>query len=161
MLKYNNNFKKVSSVVFISIILVLGLIGSTWYLGQAETIPTVPTIPVTPTIPFITNIEPSTVIINSDITEFTITGIDFLTIANTMIRWVGPDFQVYDAYPTFVNTEGTSMKVKIPALYLTTEGLVNIWVINHPNNIEWMEISGPYNVNIVDLNFIYLPLVVK
>jgi hypothetical protein len=161
MLENKKNTKTFFTIVIAAVVIMLGLMGASWQISFAETIPTIPTLPTVPTIPIVYEIDPSTVEVNSPDTEFTLTGTSFIDTEYTMLRWIGPDNVVFDVFPDSVSADGTTLVVTIPAARLMTIGKANIWVINHPEEFERMEISGPYSVAIVETHYIYLSLVLK
>jgi len=161
MLKKLTKSKNLITIVVAALIVVIGLFGASWQVGQAETIPTLPTLPTVPTIPLVGTISPSTVNVGSPDTLFTMTGTNFINTEYTKVYWISPNGEVFYQFPYSVNVDGTELTFTIPASYLDKVGIANIWVINHPDEIEKMEISGPYHVTITDLKFIYLPLILK
>jgi hypothetical protein len=169
MLKKLTKSKNLITIVMAALIVVIGLFGASWQVGQAETVPTLPTIPTLPTlptIPLVGEIDPSSVEVGSPETVFTLTGEGFIDEVYTLIRWIGPGESgnvTLDITPTMV-TDGTELTFKVPAAYLDLVGTGYVWVINHWQNIGSWEISGPYTVDIVpvpSLYYIYLPLILK
>ncbi len=159
MLTILKKSKTLLTITIATFVIVLGLMGANWQLGRAETIPTIPTLPTVPTIPLVGTISPSTVNVDSPDTLFTMTGTDFIDTTYTKVYWISPNGEVFYEFPDTVNVSGTELTFTIPASYLHVVGIANIWVINHPDEIEKMEISGPYHVTIA--NLIYLPLILK
>lgn len=160
MLKKLTKSKNLITIVVAALIVVIGLFGASWQVGQAETIPTIPTLPTIPTIPLVGTISPSTVNVDSPDTLFTMTGTNFIDTEYTKVYWISPNGEVFYEFPDTV-VDRTVLTFTIPYSFLDEVGIANIWVINHPDQIELMEISGPYHVTITDLKFIYLPLILK
>ncbi len=148
-----SNHKILLSTAVVVTLLVLGFLGGNWEQAFATT-----------TIPIVDTIDPSQIEVNSPDTQFLIEGADFIGEWGTewtVIRWKGPDGQTITVQPDSVSDDGTEIYVTFPASLFTQAGVATVEVINHPEDIELIEISPPLNVTITGDNYIYLPLILK
>lgn len=148
-----SNHKILISTAVVVTLLVLGFLGGNWEQAFATT-----------TIPIVDTIDPSQIEVNSPDTQFLIEGADFIgewATEWTVIRWKGPDGQIYIEEPDSINDDGTEIYVTFPESLFTQAGVATVEVINHPEDPVLIEISQPLFVTITGDNFIYLPLILK
>ena len=141
-------------IVLIAGIIGLGMVGTSWKLGLAETIPT------TPTIPIVVSVTPNNICVGSGNTVFTVLGNGFIDVENTWIKWIGPtDSSPSYIVPDYVRVDGKELRFTIESARLTSVGIASIWVINHPQLTDPFEIAGPISI---DISYcIRLPLIFK
>ncbi|MBW6473913.1 MAG: hypothetical protein K0B14_12345 [Anaerolineaceae bacterium] len=163
MLKTKQKNKLLFTIVISSIIIILGLLGSKWQLGFAEDVPSVPTVPTIPIIfPTVYNYQPQQICVNSADTIVTVHGYDFIDTTNTWIVWVD-SFYVHSYIKsdeiTVDNPTSMYLKFTVDATKLTHVGDVWFYIDNYPE-IQF-GLAGPFWIEIIGCNNIYLPLVVK
>lgn len=155
MLKIYKKPRTIFTLVITSFVIFLALLGSNWQIGQAGDA----------TIPEIYTYEPDLVCANSDSISASVSGDKFINYEGdfyTWISWLGPnDTQPSYIIPDNINVAGTLINFTIDATKLTNVGSARFWVVNHPEYVPPFEIVGPFYIDIVGCNFIYLPLVMK
>jgi len=163
MLQNSMNKKTILTIMLASLILILGLFGTQWQTGQAETLPTIPTIPTIPIIfPTVYGYEPQQICSNSADTVVTIYGYDFIDTTNTWIVWVDSSYvhtYIRSDEITFDNPKSMHLKFTVDAQKLTQVGDAWFYIDNYPE-IQF-GLAGPFPIEIIGCNNIYLPLVVK
>jgi hypothetical protein len=157
MLKIKVKVRTFLIFLLIAGIIGLGMVGASWNVGFAETNPTIPIVYGT--------YEPKEICVNSDDTQATIFGENFINYLGdyyTWVKWLGPN-DVLPTYiiPDYINEEETILKFTIDAEKLTQVGWASFWIVNHPELEEPFEIMGAFWIEIKSCNNIYLPLVVK
>jgi len=154
MLYKSMNKKTILTITLGSLIIILGLLGTRWQIGQAVTEPTVPTIPI------IYSISPETICVGSGDTVATILGEKFIDTTYTKVKWLDANYIYSYITPDYVSLDGTELMFTIDAPKLSQVWSASLWVVNHPE-INDDEIIGPFYIDIVGCNYIYLPLVMK
>ena len=125
--------KTIITIFVSTFIIVLALFGSSWQIGFAETAPTIP-----PTI------------------------YDFIDITNTWIVWVDSSYNHSYIIPDEIivlDPFNMYLKFTVDAPKLTQVGDAWFYIDNYPD-ILYGNI-GPYSVEIIACNYIYLPLLMK
>jgi len=141
------------TLVIITILIGLGLIGTTWNLGFAQT---------TPTIPSVIDVNPDHLCVNSGDVIVTLTGSKFINYNDgyyTEISWLGPTDvlpQIIDA--EYINQEGTVLRFWVDSFRLTDAGEVLVTVVNHPELEHPFELDT-FTIYINHCNF--LPIIRK
>ncbi len=136
------------SIIIATFVVVIALMGAKWQIGQADTIPT---------IPIIYNFEPKEICVNSEDTTVTISGGDFIDVDYTWILWL----DVLNNYSYIIPNSVSSNELifTVEAAKLTQVYEAPFWIENHPPDSK--ERVGPFYIDIVGCEFIYLPLVLK
>jgi hypothetical protein len=153
MLKKSINTKMILTVMLASSIVILGLIGTQWQIGQAETVPTVPTIPI------IYSFEPQEICVSAGDTLVTVNGGDFIDTTYTWILWLDAFNNYSYIIPNSINQDGTQLIFTVDSAKLTQVYEAAFWIENHPP--ESLEKVGPFYIDIIGCEFIYLPLIAK
>jgi hypothetical protein len=146
--------KTIITIFVSTFIIVLALFGSSWQIGFAETAPTIP--------PTIYDFNPKQICVNSSDTVITVEGYDFIDITNTWIVWVDSSYNHSYIIPDEIivlDPFNMYLKFTVDAPKLTQVGDAWFYIDNYPD-ILYGNI-GPYSVEIIACNYIYLPLLMK
>jgi hypothetical protein len=154
MSKTKSNLKAFFTIIVALFVIILGLFGTQWQIGHAETAPTVPTIPI------IYSITPETICVGSGYTVATIRGDKFIDTTYTQVKWLDANYNYSYIIPDYVSVDGTELKFTIEPSKLSQVWSASLWVVNHPE-INDNEIIGPFYIDIIGCEFIYLPLIMK
>lgn len=140
-------------IVLIAGIVGLGMSGTSWKLGLADTIPT---------IPFVTSVTPASFCVGSDNVNVTLTGSNFINYNETYytsISWLGPgDISPSTIEPEYISEDGKILRFWVEAFRLTEAGTALVVVVNHP------ELETPFEIASFNMKInhcIYLPLIMK
>ena len=152
-MKKNNKIKTIITILVSAFVIVLGLFGANWQVGQAETVPTVPTLPI------IYSFAPQQICVNSGDTLVTVNGGDFIDTTYTWIKWLDAFNNFSYIIPNSINAAGTELIFTVEAAKLTQVYEAAFWIENHPPNSP--EIVGPFYINIIGCEHIYLPMIAK
>ncbi|MDO9085201.1 MAG: hypothetical protein Q7U53_03235 [Anaerolineaceae bacterium] len=155
MLEKKSNLKTYFTIMFALFVIILGLFGVHWQVGQAQTLPTVPTIPI------VFSLSPDTICVGSTNVEATIRGEDFIDVNYTWVKWLDADNFYSYIIPDFVSVDKTELRFTIDADKLDEVYTARIWVVNHPEEPIPNELAGPFIIEIIGCEFIYLPLIMK
>ncbi len=148
MLKKIYKNKSLLTVILVALLIVLGMLGTDWEVGFAEE-----------TLPKVVSINPQTICAGSPDTQVTIIGEDFISVDYTWIRWLD-ELSIYSyIIPDEVNLAGTELIFTIDAPLLTQVYYAPFWIENHPPDSN--ERTGPFYIDIVGCEFVYLPLIMK
>jgi hypothetical protein len=139
--------------VLIAGIIGLGMAGTSWKLGLAETIPTVP---------IVISVTPASFCVGSGDVNVTITGSNFINYDGTYytsISWLGPgDTTPSTIEAEYISLDGKTLRFWVEAFRLTEAGNVLVVVVNHP------ELETPFELATFNMKInhcIYLPLIMK
>jgi hypothetical protein len=150
MLKILLNKESFITIMLTAIIIVLALFGTQWQIGKAEIIPT---------IPIIYSYAPQEICVNTGDTLVTVNGDDFIDTTYTWILWLDA-FNVYSyIVPETVNQYGTQLIFTVESAKLTQAYEAKFWIENHPPGS--LEKVGPFSIDVIGCEFIYLPLIAK
>ncbi len=152
MNKISKKPKTILTITISSLIIVFALLGFDWQSGQADVI-------FTTTIPLLTTYEPKEICVYSDDTLVSASGEKYIDVDYTWILWKDASDNFSYIIPNFVNEAGTELEFTVDAAKLTQVYDALFWIENHPPNS--LERTGPFYIDIVACNFIYLPLVMK
>lgn len=142
--------KTIFTILVSAFVVVLALFGANWQIGQAETVPT---------IPIIYSYEPQEICVNSGDTLVTVNGGDFIDTTYTWILWLDSLNNYSYIIPDSVSLDGTQLIFTVEAAKLTQVYEARFWIENHPP--DSLEKVGPFYINIIGCEFIYLPLIMK
>ncbi|MBE0685466.1 MAG: hypothetical protein IH585_05655, partial [Anaerolineaceae bacterium] len=135
-------------IIISAIVIVLALFGTNWQIGQAY---------IVPTIPIIYSYQPQEICVNSEDTFVTVSGDDFIDTTYTWVLWL----DAFDNFSYIVpeSVSSTELIFTVKAEKLTQAYEAAFWIENHPP--DSLEKVGPFYINIVGCEFIYLPLIMK
>ncbi len=141
--------KTVITIFVSAFVIVLSLFGANWQIGQAETI----------TLPEVYSYEPQEICVNSLDTLVTVYGKpdSFITPEYTWILWL--DSSGSDSYIIPDEIIDGVLKFTVVETKLTEVYTAAFWIENHP--VGSIERTGPFYIDIIGCEFIYLPLVMK
>lgn len=142
--------KTIFTILVSAFVVVLALFGANWQIGQAETVPT---------IPIIYSYEPQEICVNSGDTLVMVNGGDFIDTTYTWILWLDSLNNYSYIIPDSVSLDGTQLIFTVEAAKLTQVYEARFWIENHPP--DSLEKVGPFYINIIGCEFIYLPLIMK
>ena len=150
MLKYALKTKTLFTIVIASVVIVLGLFGTSWQIGFAQT---------NPTLPIVESITPDKICVGSDDVNVTIKGSNFIDEDYTWISWLGPnDTSPTYIIPEYVSLDGKVLRFWVESFRLTDAGKALVMVVNHPQLEKPFEIATFY----IDINHcIFLSLIMK
>ncbi|PKO04204.1 MAG: hypothetical protein CVU41_18350 [Chloroflexi bacterium HGW-Chloroflexi-3] len=150
MLKILVNKKLILTITLFALVIVLALFGANWQNGQAQFVPT---------IPIIYSYEPQQICVNSDNATVTVNGGNFISTEYTWILWL--DAFNYYSYiiPNSVSLDGTKLIFPVELAKLNQVYEAAFWIENHPP--DSLEKVGPFYIDIIGCEFIYLPLIAK